>query len=66
MAKDAPREWFGGRTIRRHRLLPAYVNQLPEAEGSQAYHRVGDSVRVEMIKGGVITGNVVNANGESN
>ena len=29
---------------------PAYVNQLPEAEGSQSYHLVGDSVRVEMIK----------------
>lgn len=43
---------------------PAYVPQLSEAEGSQSYHRVGDSVRVEMIKGGVITGTVVNATGE--
>src|SRR5688500_8773868 len=24
---------------------PAYVHQLPEAEGSPSYHRVGDSVR---------------------
>lgn len=43
---------------------PAYVSQVPEAEGSPSYHRVGDSVRVEMIKGGVITGTVVNATGE--
>jgi hypothetical protein len=33
-------------------------------DGPQSYHRIGDSVRVEMIKGGVITGTVVNANGE--
>jgi hypothetical protein len=43
---------------------PAYVYQLPEAEGPPTYYRVGDSVRVEMIKGGVITGSVANATGE--
>lgn len=43
---------------------PAYVAQSSHAEGSPSYHRVGDSVRVEMIKGGVITGTVVGATGE--
>jgi hypothetical protein len=43
---------------------PAYVSQLPETDSAQSYYRVGDSVRVEMIKGGVITGTVVNSTGE--
>lgn len=43
---------------------PAYVYQPPEMDSSPSYYRVGDSVRVEMIKGGVITGTVVNATGE--
>ncbi|HEX5964657.1 MAG TPA: carboxypeptidase-like regulatory domain-containing protein [Pyrinomonadaceae bacterium] len=43
---------------------PAYVFQLQDADTPQSYYRVGDSVRVEMIKGGVITGTVVNATGE--
>jgi hypothetical protein len=43
---------------------PAYVFQSPELDSSPSYYRVGDSVRIEMIKGGVITGTVVNAAGE--
>jgi hypothetical protein len=43
---------------------PAYVFQPPETESWPTYYRVGDSVRVDMVKGGVITGTVINANGE--
>ena len=43
---------------------PAYVFQPPEFETSPHYYRVGDSARIEMIKGGVITGTVINAAGE--
>lgn len=43
---------------------PAYVIQPPDADGGPFYYRVGDTVRVEMVKGGVITGTVVNAAGE--
>lgn len=43
---------------------PSYVYQLPEPDSSPSYYRVGDSVRIEMVKGGVITGTVVNAAGE--
>jgi len=43
---------------------PAYVFQPPEFDSSPTYFRVGDSVRIEMIKGSVITGTVTNANGE--
>ena len=43
---------------------PAYVFQFPEPDSSPSYYRVGDSVRIEMIKGGVITGTVVNAANE--
>ena len=43
---------------------PAYVYQFPEPDSSPNYHRVGDSVRIEMVKGGVLTGSVVNTAGE--
>ena len=43
---------------------PAYVYQYPEPDSSPSYYRVGDSVRIEMVKGGVITGSVVNTSGE--
>ena len=43
---------------------PAYVYQFPEPDSSPSYYRVGDSVRIEMVKGGVITGTVVNAANE--
>jgi hypothetical protein len=43
---------------------PAYVYQPPELDSTPNYYRIGDSARLEMIKGGVITGTVTNANGE--
>ena len=43
---------------------PAYVFQAPEFDSSPTYYRIGDSVRIEMIKGSVITGTITNANGE--
>ena len=43
---------------------PAYVFQSPEWESAPTYYRIGDSLRVEMVKGGVITGAVTNASGE--
>jgi hypothetical protein len=44
-------------------FAPAYVLQT-EFDATPTYYRIGDSVRVEMIKGGVITGTVTNATGE--
>ncbi len=43
---------------------PAYLTQPPESGMPVPYYRIGDSVRVAMIKGGVITGTVTNATGE--
>jgi len=43
---------------------PAYILRSTEADGAGPYHRIGDSVRLEFIKGGVITGTVTNAAGE--
>jgi hypothetical protein len=44
-------------------FAPAYVTQPPSIAGS-SYYRIGDSVRLELIKGGVMTGTVTNAAGE--
>ena len=43
---------------------PAYVSQPPAEDTPTTYYRLGDSVRIEMFKGGVITGTVTNATGE--
>jgi hypothetical protein len=43
---------------------PAYVSPTTDAEGSPPVYRVGDSVRLELVRGGVITGTVSNANNE--
>ena len=43
---------------------PAYVFQPPQEDTGPTYYRIGDSVRLEIIKGAVITGTVVNANSE--
>ena len=44
---------------------PAYVFQPPSEMDSQPiYYRIGDSVRIELTKGAVITGTVANAAGE--
>src|SRR6267154_6303313 len=42
---------------------PAYTQaRVPDA--FPTYYRIGDSVRLELVKGGVITGTVSNATGE--
>jgi len=43
---------------------PAYILQPPEPGVPVPFYRIGDSVRFEMVKGGVITGTVTNAAGE--
>lgn len=43
---------------------PAYVFEVQEVDGAATYYRLGDAIRVEMIKGGVITGTVTDAAGE--
>lgn len=43
---------------------PAYITQPADAVWPYNYSRVGDSVRIELIRGGVITGTVLNAAGE--
>lgn len=45
-------------------FAPAYVTQPPESGTPFPYYRIGDSVRLAMIKGGAITGTVTNATGE--
>ena len=45
-------------------FAPAYVVQPRSPDASIDYYRIGDSVRLEMIKGGVLTGVVTNAAGE--
>ena len=45
-------------------FLPAYVRQAEEPYAPSTYHRLGDTVRITMIPGGVITGKVTNAEGE--
>ena len=43
---------------------PAYVLQPPPPDTTSVYYRIGDSVRLELIRGGVLTGTVTNAAGE--
>jgi hypothetical protein len=43
---------------------PAYVTQPTDAAWPFNHYRIGDSVKIEMVRGGVITGTVTNANGE--
>jgi hypothetical protein len=44
--------------------LPAYVTVPREVEPTSSYYRIGDSVRMELTKGGVVTGTVTTATGE--
>jgi carboxypeptidase family protein len=45
--------------------FPAYVAVPRDPDSSQApYNRIGDSVRLQLIKGGVITGAVTSSDGE--
>jgi hypothetical protein len=43
---------------------PAYVTQPADALWPFNYYRIGDTVRLELMRGGVITGTVVNATGD--
>jgi hypothetical protein len=43
---------------------PGYVSPAADANFPTNYHRVGDNVRLELLRGGVITGSVTNAAGE--
>jgi hypothetical protein len=43
---------------------PAYTNAPVDPEAPK-YYRIGDSVRVDMVRGGAITGTVTNAMGEA-
>ncbi|HEV2835816.1 MAG TPA: carboxypeptidase-like regulatory domain-containing protein [Pyrinomonadaceae bacterium] len=42
--------------------LPPYV--APPFDPTAAHHRIGDSVKIEMVRGGVITGTVTTASGD--
>jgi hypothetical protein len=44
--------------------LPAYVTQPTEGAWPFNHYRIGDTVRMEMVRGAVITGTVTNAAGE--
>jgi hypothetical protein len=44
--------------------LPAYTTILRGTDATADYYRAGDSVRLELIKGGVITGTVTTLAGE--
>lgn len=43
---------------------PAYVTQPTDTVWPFNYNRIGDSVRLELMRGGVVTGTVVNATGD--
>ncbi len=43
---------------------PAYTSIPPDPNAPPSYYRIGDSVRLELVRGGVITGTVTNAAGE--
>lgn len=45
-------------------FAPAYVVPPRSPDASIDYYRIGDSAKIEMIKGGVLTGVVTNAAGE--
>jgi len=43
---------------------PAYTTAPPADPDNPTYYRIGEQVRVELIRGGAITGTVTNASGE--
>lgn len=45
-------------------VAPGYVSAPEDPFGPTVYYRVGDAVTLKMVKGGVITGRVLNANGD--
>jgi hypothetical protein len=44
--------------------LPGYATIPPTRNEPLVYYRIGENVRLEMVRGGVITGTVTNATGE--
>ena len=44
--------------------LPAYVSQQNEFWPSATYYRIGETIKITMMPGGVITGKVTNSDGE--
>lgn len=45
-------------------FAPAYAASIPSETGTPTYYRIGDTVNLQLIRGGVITGTVTNAMGE--
>ncbi len=45
-------------------MVPAYTTAPRDPDAPPVYYRVGDTVRLELIRGGVITGTVTNMGGE--
>jgi Carboxypeptidase regulatory-like domain len=45
-------------------LAPAHVTAPGDSEALPSYYRIGDSVTISLIKGGVITGTVTSSTGE--
>ena len=45
-------------------FLPAYVREANDPYDPASYHRIGDTIRITLTPGGVITGKVTNAEGE--
>ncbi len=43
---------------------PAYTTITSDPNVPPTYYRIGDSVRLELVRGGVITGTITNASGE--
>jgi hypothetical protein len=43
---------------------PGYARVLAESGGQPSFYRIGDSVTITLIKGGIITGTVTSASGE--
>ncbi|HYJ87952.1 MAG TPA: carboxypeptidase-like regulatory domain-containing protein, partial [Pyrinomonadaceae bacterium] len=45
-------------------FTPAYITPPRDPDSPPNYYRIGDSVTINLVKGGVITGSVQSANGE--
>ena len=45
-------------------FLPAYVREATDPHDPANYHRVGDTIKITLTPGGVITGKITNAEGE--
>ena len=45
-------------------FAPGYTSEFSDLSATKNYYRLGDNARVEMVRGGAITGTVMNAAGE--